>query len=155
MSQFILLTNWKIAAPVSAVWEALSHPEDWPRWWPYVAEVTKLADGDDNDLGARHRFVWRTRLPYTLAFDTETVALEKHKVLVARAKGDVNGTGTWRLSENGNGTEVSYEWRVDLASGWKRQLAPLAAPVFRWNHEGVMRAGGEGLSGYLGRPRQT
>jgi uncharacterized protein YndB with AHSA1/START domain len=153
MPQFILLTQWKIAAPVSAVWDALSHPEDWPRWWPYVAKVTKLSDGDENDLGARHRFVWRTRLPYTLTFDTETVALEKHKVLVARAQGDVDGTGTWRLSEDDDATRVEYEWRVALTSGWKRLLSPLAAPIFRWNHHGVMRAGGEGLSRYLGAPK--
>ena len=29
-------------------------------------------------------------------------------------------------------------------------LAPLARPVFAWNHHGVMRAGGEGLARRLG-----
>jgi uncharacterized protein YndB with AHSA1/START domain len=152
MSQFILLTRWNIPAPVSAVWDALSHPEHWPRWWPYVAEVTKLCDGDENDLGARYRFVWRTRLPYVMSFETETVEVEKHRLLVARALGEVDGTGTWRFSENDSSTQVSYEWRIALASGWKRLLAPLAAPVFRWNHDGVMRAGGAGLTKYLEVP---
>ncbi|MCA1656715.1 MAG: polyketide cyclase, partial [Actinobacteria bacterium] len=29
-------------------------------------------------------------------------------------------------------------------------LAPLARPVFRWNHDVVMRQGGEGLADRLG-----
>jgi len=30
------------------------------------------------------------------------------------------------------------------------RLAPLARPIFEWNHNGVMRAGGEGLARHLG-----
>jgi hypothetical protein len=30
-----------------------------------------------------------------------------------------------------------------------RALAPLLAPVFRWNHAGVMRAGEAGLARHL------
>jgi len=29
-------------------------------------------------------------------------------------------------------------------------IAPLARPLFVWNHDRVMRAGGEGLAGELG-----
>jgi hypothetical protein len=32
------------------------------------------------------------------------------------------------------------------------RIAPIARPVFEWNHQGVMRSGGEGLAQYLASP---
>lgn len=46
-------------------------------------------------------------------------------------------------------TDVTYVWRVRLIKRWMRWLAPLLAPVFLWNHEGVMRAGEAGLRRHL------
>jgi hypothetical protein len=45
---------------------------------------------------------------------------------------------------------VTYVWRVQLRQRWMRLLAPLLAPVFRWNHDAVMRAGEAGLRRHLG-----
>lgn len=149
MADYIWTSTWEIDAPVARVWAALSHPEDWPRWWPYVASVQLLRPGDDAGLGAVRRFVWRTRLPYAIALETETLAQERERLLVARARGDADGQGTWRLTPLGTATRVEYEWRIRLAKPWMRRLAPLAAPLFKWNHDGVMRAGGRGLGRYL------
>jgi hypothetical protein len=33
---------------------------------------------------------------------------------------------------------------------WMNLLAPFAAPVFGWNHDRLMKAGGEGLAQRLG-----
>ena len=33
---------------------------------------------------------------------------------------------------------------------WMNLLAPIARPVFEWNHDWVMRNGGEGLASLLG-----
>ena len=147
------LTTWTFAASPARVWQAISRPDEWPRWWPYVAEVRLLRAGDEDDLGAVRRFVWRTRLPYRVRFDAETLAVEQERLLVARAMGDVDGQGTWRLYpealDNCVGTRVDYEWRILLDQPWMRRLAPIAAPVFKWNHDGVMRAGAAGLKRYL------
>ena len=43
-------------------------------------------------------------------------------------------------------------WRVTLGARWMRWTAPLLAPLFRWNHNGVMRAGQQGLADYLAQP---
>ena len=34
---------------------------------------------------------------------------------------------------------------LELHTRWMRLCAPCMAPVFRWNHEGVMRSGDQGL----------
>ena len=64
--------------------------------------------------------------------------------------GELDGVGTWELMPDGDTTHVRYTWCVDLGSRWMRIAAPLMAPVFRWNHNGVMKAGARGLARHLG-----
>ena len=51
-----------------------------------------------------------------------------------------------RLSSVGAVTVVRYDWSVDVTKPWMVWLAPLLKPVFKWNHDAVMRAGGVGLA---------
>lgn len=146
---FDLVSHWRIAAPVEAVWGALTDPQAWPRWWPHVRDVQTLREGDLDGLGAVRRIEWVTRLPYRIVIEVEVVELHRHVRLRGRSSGELRGEGIWLLRPDGEGTTVTYVWRVVLAKTWMRSLAPLLAPVFRWNHAGVMRAGGAGLQRYL------
>jgi uncharacterized protein YndB with AHSA1/START domain len=149
-ARFHLVSRWHLAAPIERVWAALTAPQDWPAWWPYVRSVRELAAGDADGLHARHRIAWSSRLPYGLAFEVETVELRRPHLLRGRSSGELEGTGTWELQTEGDTTRVRYTWEVELAAPWMRLVAPLAAPVFRWNHNEVMRAGAQGLAGHLG-----
>jgi uncharacterized protein YndB with AHSA1/START domain len=149
-AQFELVSHWHIAAPVERVWEALKQTEHWPRWWPYVKAVTELDPGDADGLGALRHIAWSSRLPYGVAFDVEVLEMQRHRRMRGRARGQLDGTGTWELSPEGETTRVRYLWCVDLTTRWMRFIAPVAAPVFRWNHDGVMRAGARGLARHLG-----
>jgi hypothetical protein len=62
--------------------------------------------------------------------------------------GAVDGAGT--LTSAAGGTLVRYDWDVRTTRRWMNLLAPAARPVFRWNHDELMRAGGEGLARRLG-----
>lgn len=148
---FSLVSHWRIDAPLDRVWDALSHPEHWPQWWPYVRTVTPVRAGDADGLGAIRRFVWTSRLPYQLAFDVEVVELDQLRRIRGRASGQLDGEGVWELAPAAEATEVTYTWSVVLGSAWMRWIAPIAAPVFRWNHHGVMRAGAAGLRHHLTR----
>jgi hypothetical protein len=72
------------------------------------------------------------------------------RVLEAVAIGDLNGVGRWTLTPNGSGTDVRYDWNVRVRAGWMNALAPVARPLFEWNHDAVMRSGGQGLGRLLG-----
>src|SRR5689334_10514971 len=74
---YALTTHWLLVAPIERVWDALTAPEHWPRWWRYVETVDLLAAGDAEGIGAVRRYVWSSRLPYRLAFDMTTTALER------------------------------------------------------------------------------
>jgi uncharacterized protein YndB with AHSA1/START domain len=147
---FDLVSHWRIAAPVERVWSALVEPEAWPRWWPDVREVRTLERGRADGLGSVLRIAWRTRLPYRLCIDVEAIEVVRHERLRARARGELRGEGLWLLRAEGACTDVTYVWRVELAKPWMRLLAPLLAPLFRWSHAAVMRAGGNGLARHLG-----
>jgi hypothetical protein len=85
-----------------------------------------------------------------------TTRIEKPRLLEGRAEGELAGVGRWRLFEEAQGagdrpvTAVLYEWNVSTTKPWMNLLAPLARRVFEWNHDWVMRNGGEGMARKLG-----
>jgi hypothetical protein len=150
VATFALVTRWHLEAPVEDVWNALVAAEAWPRWWRYVLAVQIVYPGDADGCGAVRRFVWASRLPYRLAFDMRTTRVEKLRVIEGTAAGELNGTGRWDLATTGTITTVRCTWVVTTGRAWMNRLAPVLAPVFRWNHHAVMAEGGRGLALHLG-----
>ncbi len=145
-TEFNLTTKWTLAAPREAVWRELTKPEDWPAWWRVVERVELLEAGDADGVGALRRMTWRTALPYSLTFDMRTVRVEPMTVIEGRAEGELSGVGRWTVDGDRVMTRVRYDWRVEVTQPWMRFVAPLARPVFAWNHGVVMGWGGEGLA---------
>ncbi len=150
MTGYAYVTVWRVEAPIDRVWDAILHSERWPAWWKAVVKVEELEPGDASGIGNVRRLTWRTRLPYGFAFSTRSVRIEPPHVLEALATGDLDGTGLWRLREEGSATLVRYDWQVRTTKGWMNLLAPLARPLFDYNHKVVMRWGAEGLARLLG-----
>lgn len=149
---FDLVSHWRIAAPVDRVWAALTQPESWPQWWPHVRSVQTLRAGDAEGLGSVRRIEWATRLPYRIVTEVEALESVRHQRLRARSGGSVRGEGLWLLQADDTAaacTDLTYLWRVELTQPWMRRWAPLLAPVFRWNHDSVMRSGEQGLARHL------
>ena len=147
--RFEYVTEWRLDAPIERVWDALVDVESWPQWWPHVRAVQTLHRGAASDLGTVRRIRWGSRLPYGFELDVETTEVTPTARLRGRASGDMAGSGLWELERDGAGTFVRYTWQLELHTRWMRLAAPFMAPVFRWNHEGVMRAGGNGLARHL------
>lgn len=151
-THFDLVSHWRVAAPLDRVWAALSDPDGWPRWWPYVLDVQTLRTGDAGGVGSLRRIRWATRLPYQLLIEVEAIEVLRPERLRARSQGQLRGEGLWLLRCDGAHTDITYVWRVEITRPWMRVLAPLLAPVFRWNHAAVMQAGEAGLQRLLAAP---
>src|SRR5690606_5107372 len=108
--------------------------------------------GDERGIGQRGRYVWRSTIPYAVEFEIETTRVEPPRLLEGAATGELEGTGRWRFFEHEGLTAVLYEWNVATTKWWMNALAPIGRPVFRWNHDRVMRAGGRGLARRLDAP---
>jgi uncharacterized protein YndB with AHSA1/START domain len=143
------VSNWCLDAPLADVWGALTDVDGWPQWWPHVRAVQTLHRGDADGLGSLRRIRWSSRLPYGFTLRVATTQVEPQGRLVGQATGDMAGTGVWELWREGAVTRVRYTWELALHTRWMRLAAPWMAPVFRWNHEGVMRSGAQGLARYL------
>jgi hypothetical protein len=109
-----------------------------------VERVTVLAPDE------RFRIAWRSRVPYVLEFDFAVHDLDEPRSMQGEASGELAGSGHWRLFEQDGITAVTFEWNVRTTKAWMNAIAPVARPVFAYNHDVVMRWGGEGLARRLG-----
>lgn len=145
-SRYDFVTEWDIDAPVAQFWDALFDPEQWPRWWRGVERVETLRPPDDVlGRGAIRRYTWKSKLPYRLTFTMETTKVELHQRIEGRATGELEGFGCWQFTSNGASTHVRYDWQVVAKKWWMIWLAPVARPLFEWNHDAVMEWGRKGL----------
>ncbi len=150
MAEYAFLTTWLLESPREPVWAAVHDQAAWPSWWRGVEEAEKVSQGPNGDVGTVSRMVWKSFLPYRVEFEVETTRVEHPTVLEGRARGELEGTGRWRFYEQDGVTAVLYEWNVATTVPWMNALAPLLRPVFEWNHDWVMRRGGEGIAALLG-----
>lgn len=151
-AQYHFLTTWLLGGPREPIWEAIFDQKAWPRWWRGVEDVVELEPGDEDGVGSHSRLTWRSKLPYTLAFEARTRRVERPRLIEVEADGELIGRGRWRLFEQDGVTVVLYEWNVTTGKRWMNSLAPALRPVFEWNHNWVMRNGGTGISALLGVP---
>ena len=144
--EYRLVTLWCIEAPLEQVCDAISDSLRWPRWWRNVERVEELDSGDARGIGSVRRYTWRGRLPYRLTFDIRVVDAERLAWVEGIASGDLQGCGRWTFSTDGRVTRARFDWQVRTTTAWMNLAGPLARPLFRWNHDGIMRCGGEALA---------
>lgn len=154
-SRYDLTTLWQFDAPVDVVWGAIVDAEGWSRWWPGVESVVTLAHGGAGGVGARRCCICRSVLPFRLTFITHVTRVEPMRLLEGRVEGEAEGVGRCLVGRDAGLTTVRFEWQVRTTRLWMNLLAPLAKPLFRWNHDAMMRAGGIGLARHLGARADT
>ncbi len=150
MADYHFVSTWQINAPIERVWEEIYHAERWPTWWKYVVGVNELEPGAADGVGKRLRLLFRSRLPYTLGFDVRVSSVQPPSGLEAESTGELEGTGRWTLTPADGGTLVRYNWDIRTTRRWMNLLAPVARPLFSWNHDELMREGGQSLADRLG-----
>jgi hypothetical protein len=150
-NHFALVSIWHFDAPVEQVWQVLSDAERWPDWWPFVEAVEKIDPGEPSGQYSVWRHTWKTMLPYKLRFELCVTRIEAPVLLEADVRGDVAGRGICRIYQNDRHTVVRYEWNVRTCRHWMKWLAPIARPIFLWNHHMVMQRGEAQLAIRLAR----
>jgi hypothetical protein len=139
-------SRWTLAAPVGRVFGVLEDVDTYPRWWPQVRSVRRLA-------GDRAAVECRSVLPYTLRF--LAMALEHDRPagrLRVALSGDLDGFAAWTLHSFGEHTELRYDQEVLVNKALVRGLGAVVRPVLVLNHQVMMRAGRHGLIALLARP---
>jgi hypothetical protein len=133
------------------VWAEIERPEKWPEWWPGLEAVREVEAGDALGVGSVKEFVFKSFLPYTLSFHGRFIEVVPPRRFRVAAVGELEGTGILELSESGDQTTNStFTWEVRTTKPWMNVVAPVAAPLFRWNHDQLMEKAGQGLGRQLG-----
>jgi hypothetical protein len=152
LAQYRFVTTWLLGSDRDPVWDAIYDQRAWPTWWHGLERVVEIDPGDDNGIGAHSELTWRARVPYRLVMEIKAHTIEPPHLVEASVKGDLSGSGRWRLFDEGAVTAVVFEWDVRTTRAWMNALAPIARPIFRANHDWVMRNGATGIAGLLGVP---
>ena len=152
-AEYRFSTLWRIEAPLDLVCAAIEHSLHWPSWWACVEKVEEIEPGDAQGIGSIRRYTWKGLLPYRLTFDIRVSRAEPRIMVEGIASGEVEGIGRWRFSEQGATTLVRHEWHIRTTKPWMNLLAPVARPLFAWNHHYIMRRGEDGLAHRLNTQR--
>jgi uncharacterized protein YndB with AHSA1/START domain len=139
MSDFVLQTEWRVAADPDAVFAALVDFEAYPTWWPEVTSTRWLDDG----LGEMR---CRAKLSYELVFRVRRVTEDaSERVLRAELEGDLIGTSAWQVRADGDASVAVFDQAVDVRKRLMRVAATLGRSALRRNLEAMMRGGEQGL----------
>jgi len=143
--RFVFFDEWRVSAPPETVWTVIRDATRWPEWWRSVHRSTLLPSAATDSV-ERWEFRFRTRLPYDISFVADLSSDEAERRVDARVTGRVDGHGGCRLEPMDAGTLVRFDWEVRPQVAWMRAVAPLARPVFGWNHRSLMAEGAFGLA---------
>jgi uncharacterized protein YndB with AHSA1/START domain len=153
-NDYEFLTRWRVEGSVDEVYDIISKPLEFPRWWPSVyLSAVQLQPPDPTGVGQRMRFRTKGRLPYTLDWDSQTVEAERPYRLVIRAERDFNGRGVWQFQQAGRFVDITFDWKLRADKPLIRKLSFLLKPAFAANHRWAMARGLEGLKQELQRRR--
>ena len=150
MARYHFVTRFDVAAARDDVWALVDDPTTWPSWWRWLRRVDQLGPGGAGRVGARYRYAFKTALPYTLSFETQTMRAEPGSLIEVRSTGELAGSGLWQLSERDGQCQMRYDWIVETTKRWMNVLAPVARRAFSWNHDRLMRDFATGFARQLG-----
>jgi uncharacterized protein YndB with AHSA1/START domain len=146
MANYRFITTSAIAVPVERVWPEVSQPDRWATWWPGLVGVKVLEPGDREGRGALLELRFKSRLPYTLSLRSRITRVEPHRRMDIEAQGELEGIAVYELEHLGATTRMRLTWTVRTTKTWMNLLAPVARPLFAWNHDVLMKAGMRGLA---------
>jgi hypothetical protein len=146
-STYHFVTRWRVKADVREVFDIISQPLEYPRWWPSVYL-------DAREIG-KHRVRFHTKglLPYTLQWESTHAEAVPPNRLVVEAAGDFNGRGIWSLAQDGEFVDITFDWDLAIGKALLKYLTPMLRPVFEANHRWAMEQGETALREELIRYR--
>ena len=149
-TRYHFITSIELATRPHEIWETLAKSEDWVDWWRWLQDAEVLDTGDPAGIGHRVRHRVSSPLRYRLTYEGEVTHAEENVMSRFQADGDLMGLGQFSLQATGPGvTLITFHWLVETPKPWMNLLAPLARPLFVWNHHRLMEDFARDLAGAL------
>ena len=151
-NEYQFITRWRVEGNIEDVYDLVSHPLDFPRWWPSVyLEVEEISPGDATGEARRVRMLTRGWLPYKLRWESQSMEKVRPVRFAVRATGDFDGRGIWTLEQDGRFVNATFDWQLTAYKPLLRYLSFLLKPAFSANHRWAMAQGQRSLELELAR----
>ena len=155
-NDYQFVTRWRLPGTVEQISDLLGDHETVSRVWPSLyTRVAVVEAGGEHGIGRVLSVETKGHLPYTLRWSFRTVESRHPYGYTVEAWGDMVGRGVWTFEPDGDGTRVTYDWRVRTEKLLLKWLSPLLKPLFKSNHDKVMAEGERGLRAELERRRSA
>jgi hypothetical protein len=142
-----MISRWRVKASAEEVFEILSQPLEYPRWWPSVYLSARPAG---RDRVALHTRGW---LPYKLSWEATEIESRAPYLLSVQASGDLMGRGVWSVVPDGEFCDITFDWKVEADKPLLKRLSFVLKPAFEANHRWAMEQGLRSLELELERQR--
>lgn len=154
-NQYHFVSRWQVKAAIQEISDIIGgDARELVRWWPSVyLDVKILEPGEANGVGRVVALYTKGWLPYTLKWKFKVTHANEPYGFTLEAFGDLEGTGVWTFAQNGEHTDIVYDWRIKAEKGLLKNLSFLMKPLFAANHRWAMRKGYESLLLELQRTR--
>jgi hypothetical protein len=144
-SDYHFVTHWRVKGPIQIAFEILKDGKNYAHWW-------KPAYVSSEEVGSQKvESLVRAKLPYTLRFTSQLIQETPPSELKIHATGELEGTGLWKLKQEGESTVIDFNWDVRANKAVVRWLSFLLKPLFSWNHDWVMNTGEKALQSEINR----
>jgi carbon monoxide dehydrogenase subunit G len=124
--------------PPDQVWGIISNTDRFEGWWGWLREFE--VEGRDLATGSVLRGVVVPPLPYRMRLEVVLVESVRPRRIDAVVSGDLRGTATLTFTPDGDGTEATVSWTIEMMQRTMRVAARLAHPLLRWGHDLVVQA---------------
>lgn len=152
-------TEWTVAAPLPAVYEAMTLRSAVREWWPSMELVD---DGEDEVLRTGstvdfsvHQAPSVARVAPPFRIHCLYTDVEPNRRLREVVTGDLTGVLETLFDQLPDGTRVTFNWYVRVTNPALNLLGYAAERIYRHSHDSVMREGEEGLRRYCAQRTGT
>lgn len=148
-------TTWSVPYPLVQVWNTVGRVSQYPTWWPGISRVDVL-QGQELPIAVGTIAAYTVHSPlYTITYKTETMQFDTGKFILARATGDLDGTGKWVFDHNDHTTKATFMWEVALTPPFLHAVSHLPGMrgVMEFFHDRLMNQGEKGLRALLAQKR--
>lgn len=145
-NEYHFVTQWRMRSTCEEMTEILHDAAGLSRWWPSVyLDVAVLEMGDERGIGRLVALYTKGWLPYTLHWRLHVTHNNNPHGFGFDATGDFVGRGEWVLAQEGEWTNITYDWRILAEKPLLRDFSFVVKPIFSWNHHWAMRQGKRSL----------
>lgn len=124
--------------PPDEVWAIISRTDRFEAWWGWLRELE--TEGRGLETGSVLRGVVVPPLPYRMRLDVVLASSARPRRIDAVVTGDLRGEATLTFTPDGDGTEATVGWTIEMMQRPMRLAARLAHPLLRWGHDLVVQA---------------